>query len=131
MRMISTVSLALALVAILSLETRGASPAPWAITYNGTTITPAAAASRTVGTNIQFVVSASGSAGSLTFQMDFGDGTPTTSCAGRQSSMMRSSSRHGGSRSTRTVVSGDAVRVSRFAVATPMRRSPKSNATTM
>ena len=58
-------------------------------------------------------------------------GTPTTSCAGRQSSMMRSSSRQGGSRSTRSVVSGDAVRVSRFAVAMPIRRSPKSNATRM
>ena len=58
-------------------------------------------------------------------------GTPTTSCAGRQSSMMRSMSAQGGSPSARSVVSGEAVRISRFAVAMPMRRSPKSNATRM
>ena len=58
-------------------------------------------------------------------------GTPTISCAGRQSSTMRSSSIQGGPRSMRSVVSGDAVRVPRFAVAMPMRRRPKSNASRM
>jgi DNA-binding beta-propeller fold protein YncE/mono/diheme cytochrome c family protein len=72
MRMISTVSLALALVATLTLETRGASPAPRAITFTSVTITPVAA-SRTVGSVITFVVNASANNGSLSYQMNFGD----------------------------------------------------------